>query len=118
MESTAFIISGLAIVFVGIFGLLTRRNLIRVLLSLNILSTGVNLFLVALGYAENAKAPIITETVRAGSEMFTDPLPQALVLTSIVIGLGSTAVGLALTLRHYRRTGSLVIGKEEDTDAA
>jgi NADH-quinone oxidoreductase subunit K/multicomponent Na+:H+ antiporter subunit C len=118
MESTAFIISGLAIVFIGIFGLLTRRNLIRLLLSLNILATGVNLFLIAVGYAEKADTPIITGEVRAGAASFTDPLPQALVLTAIVIGLGTTAVGLALTLRHYRRTGSLALQKEEEGNAA
>ena len=108
MESTLFLINAFALVLIGLYGILSRSNLVKVLLALNILETGVNLIVVALGYFDGAEAPILTESApSAGALLFADPLPHALVLTSIVIGLGTTALALTLTLRHYRRTGSL-----------
>lgn len=106
MTSTLFLISAFALALVGLYGVLSRSNMVKILLALNILETGVNLIIVALGYFDGGAAPILTQTTTAGAA-FVDPLPHALVLTSIVIGLGTTALALTLTLRHFRRTGSL-----------
>jgi multicomponent Na+:H+ antiporter subunit C len=106
MQTLLFALSAFALILVGLFGALTRHNLVRILLALNILETGVNLLLVALGTFEGGSAPIITRRVVSASD-FVDPLPQALVLTSIVIGLGVTALALTMILRFYRRRGSL-----------
>lgn len=106
MESTLFLISAFALILTGLYGVLSRSNLIKILLALNILETGVNLIVVALGYVDGGTVPILTADSSAGT-VFVDPLPHALVLTSIVIGLGTTALALTLTLRHFRRTGSL-----------
>jgi multisubunit Na+/H+ antiporter MnhC subunit len=118
MVHTAFFVSALSLVLVGLFGILTKRNLIRILLALNILATGVNLFLVAVGYAPDKAAPIIRETVSGPAMPFVDPLPQAMVLTAIVIGLGTTALALAITIRHYRSTKSLELTPKEAPGAS
>lgn len=119
MITTTFLISAFSLMLVGIFGMLTRKNIVRILLAVNILETGVNLLLVSFGYFPGGKAPIITQAVSAGNLPFVDPLPQALVLTSIVIGLGTTALALAITLRYYRRRRSLEFEvDEEDTRGA
>lgn len=69
----------------------------------------VNLFLILIGYIEGGSAPIITKGF-AGSK-FVDPLPQALVLTAIVIGLATTALLLAIAIRLYRKYGTFDISE-------
>lgn len=114
MATITFLISAFSLMLVGIFGMLTRRNIIRILLAVNILETGVNLLLVALGYFPGGKVPIITQAISATNLPFVDPLPQALVLTSIVIGLGTTALALTITLRYYRRRRTLELVTDEE----
>ena len=106
---TLFFYNAGAIILIGIFGILTRRNLIKILLSLNILQTGVNLLLVAIGWVPEGQVPIITKTV-VDVTRFVDPLPQAMVLTAIVIGFGTTALGLVITINYLRSHKSLEIG--------
>lgn len=101
-----FFINAFAVMLVGLFGILTRKNIIKILLSINILQTGVNLLLIALGWVENASAPILT-AASGPSPVMVDPLPQALVLTSIVIGFGTTAVGLVIILNYFKTHRSL-----------
>lgn len=103
METIIFALSGISLVMVGIFGILTKKNIIKILLALNLMETGINLFVVAIGFFKGGKAPIITGSFSASSMNFVDPLPQALVLTSIVIGLGTTALALTLTLNYFRK---------------
>ncbi len=115
MLTLVFGISAGSLIIVGIFGVLTKKNIIKILLALNLVETGINLLVVALGYFEKGKTPIIKESVSGGSPLaFVDPLPHALVLTSIVIGLGTTALALALTLRYYRAKHTLEFQPEHE----
>jgi len=122
METVLFGISAFSLVLVGIYGVLTRRNIIKILLALNILETGINLLIVSLGTTPGGKAPILTGSTgpvtRETAKLFADPLPQALVLTSIVIGLGTTALALTLTLRYFRSKKSLELGPEMTREEA
>ncbi len=102
METILFALSGISLVMAGIFGILTKKNIIKILLGLNLMETGINLFVVAMGFFKGGKTPIITGSFSASSMHFVDPLPHALVLTSIVIGLGTTALALTLTLNYFR----------------
>ena len=68
----------------------------------------MNLFLVVLGWRRGGAAPILSAE---GAQTFVDPLPQALVLTSIVIGLGVIALMVALCVRLYERYGTFDIGR-------
>ncbi|BBE30959.1 cation:proton antiporter [Tepiditoga spiralis] len=92
------------LILIGIYGLLTQKNIIKLIVSLNVLEVGINLFIVSTGYISGGKAPIITSEVNKG---FVDPLPQALVLTSIVIGVGVTALGLSFARKIYEEHGTL-----------
>ena len=118
MVTATFLISAFSLILVGIFGLLTRKNIVRILLAVNIMETGVNLLLVGLGYFPGGRAPIITSSVSAGNLPFVDPLPQALVLTSIVIGLGTTALALAITLRYYRARRTIEFESDAEDNGA
>ncbi len=93
-------VGAVGLILIGLFTVLSKRNLIKIIIGLTVLGTGVNLLLVAIGYIHNRTAPIITRTYTDPSKM-VDPVPQALVLTAIVIGLGVTALALALAIRVY-----------------
>ena len=90
------------LVILGLYTLTFKRNLIKIVIGLNLVESGVNLFLITLGYKSNAVAPIYT---MAAEEEMVLPTPQALTLTSIVIGLATTALILSFTIliyKHYK----------------
>ena len=101
--------ASLALILIGVYGVITKRNLIKIMLSLTIVDSGVNLLFIAIGYIMNGTAPIFSPAIAGKDVTMVDPIPQALVLTSIVIGLGVTAVGLALILRLYRHHNTINI---------
>ena len=101
--------AAIVLIMLGLYGLLTQRNVIKIILSLNIMEIGLNLFIVSVGYVEGGIAPILTSVNNSSSLLFVDPLPQALVLTAIVIGVGTTALGLALAKNIYQKYGTFEI---------
>jgi multisubunit Na+/H+ antiporter MnhC subunit len=99
---------------VGLYGILTKRNLIKMIIGLAIVEYSVNLFLILVGYIKGGKAPIVDvhKTVEAaGSVQYVDPLPQALVLTAIVIGVSTTGLLLAIAVRLYKKYNTFDIRK-------
>jgi len=98
----------LTLFMVGLYGVLMKRNLIKIIISLVILESAVNLFLIMLGYRAKGIAPIMDGTIPPDTFVrnSVDPIPQALVLTSIVIGVGVTAMTVAIALRLYERYGT------------
>ena len=92
---------------IGLYAVVLKRNLIKMAIGFCLMEYAVNLFLALVGYKHGAIAPIIT---RLGMERnFVDPVPQALVLTAIVIGLATTALMLALIMRIYEKYKTLDI---------
>ena len=98
----------LLLIMVGLYGVVVNRNTLKIVISLLIVEHGVHLLLVLIGYRSGGSPPIMdpgaTSTTFAASAV--DPLPQALVLTSIVIGLGVLALMVALCVRLYERYGT------------
>lgn len=96
-----------ALLSIGIFGLFTQRNLVKLIISLSIVEGASNIFLILVGYRSSGVAPIIT---RKTGENFVnkavDPFPQAMILTSIVIGLSLLALMTAIALRLYHIYGT------------
>mgnify|MGYP001465305240 CR=1 FL=1 len=95
----------LATMLLGVFGALTRRNLLKIIIALGAIDTGINLFIISLGYKSGGTAPILTGL--PGVAAFVDPIPQALTLTSIVIGACVTALAAAIAIRIYGHAGTL-----------
>ncbi len=93
--------SGAALVLVGLWGVLARPNLFKIAIAFTVLETGVNLIILSVGYIRGRTAPILDAASDAAtaSALMTDPVPQALVLTAIVIGLAVTALMLSYALR-------------------
>ena len=107
------IITGFLVILIGLYGALTNRNIIRMIVAFAVANTGVHLVLVGVGYIDGRTAPILDRGVPAAeaASRIIDPLPQALVLTAIVIGLGVTALMLAYAYRLYQTKGTLDISK-------
>jgi len=94
---------------VGLYGVLRKRNIVKMIVGLGIMEYAMNLFFVLLGYRFNGRAPIVAKDQSILN--MVDPLPQALVLTSIVIGLGVTALVISIALRIYEKYGTFDITK-------
>jgi len=94
----------LGLVVIGLFGMVISPHLIRIILSLAVLEGGANLFMIMVGYQPDAVAPIIVNGVIPAA--MVDPVPQALVLTAIVIGVGVQAFAITLAMRLRRAYGT------------
>lgn len=103
--------TGFLLILMGLYGALTNRDILRMIVAVTIADTGVNVVLVAVGYLPGRTAPILDAAVPAAeaAARIIDPVPQALVLTAIVIGLGVSALMLAYAYRLFRARGSLDI---------
>ncbi len=97
----------------GLYGICCKKNLVKIVLGFIIMDYAVNLFLILVGYKKDGIAPILDETMAVNefAAVSVDPLPQALVLTAIVIGLAVTALMVALCIRIYERYGAFDITK-------
>ena len=91
----------------GLYGVITRRNLIKIAISLSIMEFSSFLFLTLIGYVDGGVVPIVDPADPV--KTYVDPLPQALVLTAIVIGLATTAMLMAVIIRIYRKYGTFDI---------
>ena len=92
---------------VGLYGVITRRNVIKIVLGICIMEYSLNLLLILIGYVNEGVAPIVVSDTMVSN--FVDPLPQAMVLTVIVIGLATTAMLLAIAIRVYKKHGTFDI---------
>ena len=103
--------SGLGLVLIGLWGMLTQRNMIRMIIGFSLMDTGIHMVMVSIGYVTGGTAPIINAAVPMAEAVnrVVDPVPSALVLTAIVIGLGVTAVMLAFAVRIYKARNTLMI---------
>jgi len=98
-----------ALLLVGIYGALTKRDLIKIILSLGIMGYAVNLMIILFAYKKGGSFAIL---IKDGiNSNMVDPLPQALILTSIVIELGITAMLVALAIRLFQKYKTFDITK-------
>ncbi len=110
---------GFILILVGFWGLLTQKNIIKIIVAFTILDTGINVLIVSLGYVVGKTAPIIDDSVDQLANhnvvnSIVDPVPQALVLTAIVIGFGVTALMLAYAMKLFGAKKTLEINKFND----
>jgi multicomponent Na+:H+ antiporter subunit C len=96
------------LMMIGLFTLISRRNLIKKMLGLNMFQVSVIMLYVSMAKVEGGTAPILL--VGSPSSHYSNPLPHVLMLTAIVVGVATTALGLALTVRIREAYGTI----EED----
>ncbi|MBI2868732.1 MAG: Na+/H+ antiporter subunit C [Chloroflexi bacterium] len=99
----------------GIY-LMLQRSLGQLIIGLAILSNAVNLLIFTAAGLSRGRSPIIPEGQTTLVGDFADPVPQALILTAIVIGFGVLAFGLVLGFRAYQNTGADDINELKETD--
>jgi len=102
---------------VGLYCAVVKKNMVKIVIGIMVMEYAVNLFLIMLGYRFGGIAPIVSkEDMNAQGQIVSqflnnsvDPLPQALVLTSIVISLGSLALLISICVRMYDKYGTFDI---------
>ncbi len=95
-----------ALMMTGLYVVLSHGNVVKRLIGLNIFQASVFLLYITLGKVEGGTAPIVSDEY----DTYSHPLPHVLILTAIVVGVATTALGLALAVRIFRAYGTL----EED----
>ena len=95
------------LMMMGLFIVISHENLVKKLVGLSIFQTSVFLFYITLGWVSGGTAPILTDVP---DTVYSNPLPHVLILTAIVVGVATLALGLALILRINEAFGSI----EED----
>ena len=98
---------------IGLYAVVVKKNLIKIIVGVVIMEYSMNLFLVLIGYRKGGVAPIIDKetVIEEFVRLSVDPLPQAMVLTSIVIGLGVIALMVSVCIRLYEKYGTFDITK-------
>jgi len=96
----------IVLMMTGFYIVIARRNLIKKLIGLSVFQVSVFLLYITMGVVDGGTAPIVTD----GVEVYSNPLPGVLILTAIVVGVATTAVGLALVVRIHEEYGTI----EED----
>lgn len=90
----------------GLYVVVSSGNLVKKIVGLNVFQASVFILYISLGVVEDGAAPVLRE----GVEIYSNPLPHVLILTAIVVGVATTALGLALVVRIKEAYGSV----EED----
>lgn len=100
-----------SLVAIGLFMVVAKSNLVKKLLGLNIVQTATFAFLVASGRGTGGDPPVLSEATAAP---YADPLPQAMVLTGIVVSVAVSAVALALIVRIHAHFGTIEVRDLKD----
>lgn len=93
----------IVLMMIGFYIIIANGHLIKKIVGLNIFQTSVFIFYISLGKVEGGTAPIWQE----GILLYSNPLPHVLILTAIVVGIATTALGLALTIRLKEAYGTI-----------
>ena len=96
----------ITLAMIGFYTVIARGNLVKKIIGLNIFQASVFLLYISIGAVAGATAPILAE----GAGLYANPLPHVLILTAIVVGVATTALGLALVIRIKEAYGTV----EED----
>lgn len=115
--SNIVLATGFMLVLIGLWGMLTHRNILRIIIGFGLVDTGIHMVIVSIGYVANGTAPIIDSALSPSDapSRVVDPIPSALVVTAIVIGLSVTAIMLAYAIRLYESKKTLSINAFTDS---
>lgn len=92
------------LMMIGLYIVISKKNLLKKIVGLALFQTSVFLLYITFGKIAGGTAPILTDNV---NEIYSNPLPHVLILTAIVVGVATTALGLALTVRINKAYGSI-----------
>lgn len=93
----------IVLMMIGFYAVIGRGNLVKKIVGLNVFQASVFLLFISMGKVTGGTAPILEE----GFEIYSNPLPHVLILTAIVVGVATTALGLALIVRIKEAYGTI-----------
>jgi multisubunit Na+/H+ antiporter MnhC subunit len=96
--------------FIGLFGLLSYKHIIKTFMSIAIMEISIFLLFIGLTFKRDSVAPIIDST-HLDVSIMNDPIPHAMILTAIVIGMAVLALGTSFAIEYYKLTGNTSIDK-------
>ena len=96
----------------GLYTVVSRGNFIKKIVGLNVFQTSVFMMYISMGKISEGTAPILVE----GVDVYSNPLPHVLILTAIVVGVATTAVGLSITVRIHQAYGTIEEDEVNDAD--
>jgi multicomponent Na+:H+ antiporter subunit C len=102
------------LLMVGFYAVIAKLNLIKKLIGLSLFQSAVFLLYITLGKVDGGTAPILQGDI--GHQVFSNPLPQVLILTAIVVGISTMALGLGIVVRIYEEYGSIEEREIQETD--
>jgi multicomponent Na+:H+ antiporter subunit C len=102
------------LLMIGLYCILARTNIIKSLIGLSIFQSAVFLLYISMDKIDGGTAPIIQDGVE--NQVFANPLPQVLILTAIVVGISTTALALAVTVRIKEAYGTIEEDKIQEMD--
>ena len=100
-------IASFFLITLGLYCIVSKYNTLKTVIGLSIMDYGVNLLIITIGFNPGGTAPIFTAGEITQASYFVDPIPQALTLTSIVIGACVTAMSLALVMKLKEQYGTI-----------
>lgn len=91
------------LMMLGLYIVIAHDNLVKKLIGINIFQTSIFILFISMGKITTGTAPILTDT----EKLYSSPLPHVLILTAIVVGISTTALGLAIIIRIYKAFGTV-----------
>lgn len=103
-------IGSMALFFIGLFGLLTQKHFIKIFISIALMENAIFVYFIGTMYRSGFIAPIM-DALHSDASVMNDPIPQAMILTAIVIGMAVLALGMSMTIEYYKLTKNSEIDK-------
>jgi len=116
MDSLHLIITiGSFIIFgIGLIGVILKKNLFKIFISLSITEASLFIFFIGMHYDIDKTAPIVGGSIKEFSTNMADPVPQAMILTTIVIAVAILALGLSFIVNYHKLTKNIDIDKMDE----
>ena len=106
----------IVLMMIGFYTVISHDNLVKKLIGLNLFQTAVFVFYISMGKIAGSTAPILMQGPGSEDVLYAHPLPQVLILTAIVVGVATLAVGLAIIVRIREAYGTIEMDEVRDAD--
>ena len=104
------VIGSMGLFLIGLFGLLTQRHFIKLFISIEIMEVSIFLLFIGLSFQRGLTAPMLGDEIKTFTNM-NDPIPHAMILTAIVIGMAVLALGVSMAIEYHKLTGITDVDK-------
>ena len=111
---TVIAIGSFIIFGIGIIGVILKKNLYKILISLAIAESSLFIFFIGMCFDMDKKAPIISNNIKEFNQNMADPVPQAMILTTIVIAVAILALALSFIKEYYKLSSNIDIDKMDE----